>query len=530
MNDSLRILLVDDEPLARYACRKLIHEKFSGYTVVGEASTGPEALHAFRTLEPDIILMDIELPEINGLEVSLLILKESPETQIIIVSAYERFGYAQKAINTGVLGYVVKPIQEPSLRNLLESARKNIAHSQKFAREQNEFHLYRSLAIKDMVTAFIHGSYGGLTAESFALLLSQPISEGMFIVCSVKKQETCQTLKEEDRSLFEQVTNRFSNCYAGHWIGSVIPIFVSTFVDSSSPTHTEIGTFVREFVRYVQAKTGFILRVCTGLWQTNPTLFPSSFQQAFDLLHTQGTEAIQMYRCEENLPIDTLMHKEGIERDVSSFEPIETQLITALVHGKQGQSREATIAFSTWMTEQCLSETAMRYAITELLIQIRRNHMLHIHPKLQELIQSLLRVLDTFETREQILDWFPTAIDHIIRITDESISTEETNIQKILHYIDLNDLGSTISLENVAQFIGLTPQYISKLFKQQFNINFIDYVIQRRIDLACTLLKTSSLTIREVSMRCGYNDLSYFAKVFSKFTGMTPREYRQKSR
>ncbi len=530
MGNALRILLVDDEPLARYACRKLISEKFPGFTVVGEVATGSEALKAFRTLEPDIILMDIELPEINGLEASLLILKESPETQIIVISAYERFGYAQKAINTGVLGYVVKPIEEESLRTLLDHARQNISSSRRFINSQEEFYLYRSLAIKDMVAAFMHGSYGGLTAEAFAHLLSQPISEGMFMVCSIQNLDEENSLSEAQRFKIEQAIGRYPNCYAGHWIGAVLPIFVSTFLElipkRYSTKRDQVFSFVREFTRSIQSSTGLTIRICVGLWQTDPAYFPHSFHQAFDLLQANGSEAIQI--CNPS----TYNTKGDIELSHREVFPdkIEAQLIQAIIHGKGEEAREATLQFTRWLGDNALSVLSMKYTTMELFIQIRRNKALRIHPRLQELIQSLIRVLYYFESREEICNWIPTAIAQIVRATDETLSAEETNIQKILHYIDLNDLGTTVSLENVASFIGLTPQYISRLFKQHFNINFIEYVTQRRINLAADLLKTTDLSVREVSVRCGYNDMSYFSKVFSRFIGLTPREYRQQTR
>jgi YesN/AraC family two-component response regulator len=256
------------------------------------------------------------------------------------------------------------------------------------------------------------------------------------------------------------------------------------------------------------------------------TYFPHSFHQAFDLLQANGSEAIQI--CNPS----TYNTKGDIEFSHREVFPdkIEAQLIQAIIHGKGEEAREATLQFTRWLGDNALSVLSMKYTTMELFIQIRRNKALRIHPRLQELIQSLIRVLYYFESREEICNWIPTAIAQIVRATDETLSAEETNIQKILHYIDLNDLGTTVSLENVASFIGLTPQYISRLFKQHFNINFIEYVTQRRINLAADLLKTTDLSVREVSARCGYNDMSYFSKVFSRFIGLTPREYRQQTR
>lgn len=526
----MRILLVDDEPLARYACRKLIGEKLSGYEVVGEASTGPEALEAFRTLEPDIILMDIELPEISGLEVSLLILRENPDTQIIIVSAYEHFAYAQKAMNTGVLGYVVKPIQLESLRELLENAARNISNSKQATREQNDLHLFRSLAIKDMVTAFMYGRYGGLSSTSFAELLAQPIHQGMFMLCAIP-MEARVPLDDQKRRVCEQAVTRFPNCYVGHWIGDVLPVFVSALLGSTDiPTqiHERSESFAKEFIRYIKAKTGLSMVVRVGEWVTEPSLFPHSFQQALDLLQSDTTSSILVRRSSTSNCSSA--NRQGKSQVEHYPEAKGNRLMEALTHGHYSQAREMVAAIGKWLDTHCDSTTDMRHTINELMILIQHNQMLQAHDGLRETISSLIRILDRLETTDQILHWFPTAMDRIIDNTDRSVSSEETNIQKILHYIDLNDLGSTISLENLADFIGLSPQYISKLFKQKFNINFSDYVSKRRIEMACDLLKTTALSIKEISVRCGYNDVSYFTKVFGKSTGFTPREYRLKLR
>lgn len=504
------ILLVDDEPLARYVCQKMIEKKFPTYSVIGEAATGSETLTAFRSLKPDIILMDIELPEINGLELSDTILKERAETQIIIVSAYESFGYAQLAVNTGVLGYVVKPIQEESLRSLLENASRNIESIRLSEQTQIELDLYRTLAIKEMVSAFMYGSYGGMSAEAFAQLLSPPISEGMFLFLETKGAI-------EEHTKVEGLFSRFSNCYVGHWLGSILPIFVSPPLTaqkgSGTPTIEEIEHFIKECSRYVKLKGAVEPSFFWGQWQSSVSRFPISFQQAFDSLYLNSAEKVDW-------EVERAPYPQSVEK----------KLVRALIHNDLEQAQSASTSFVSYLHESSLSATATRFAIIELFIQIRRNQALTVYAKLQEMIHSLLRVLDNLGDKEEMISWFTHAIESIIQTANESTSSEETIIHKVLLYIDLNDLGPTVSLEQVADFIGLTPQYISTLFKQQFNINFIDYIIQRRVDLACTLLKTTTLSVKEVATRCGYNDTPYFSKLFNKYTGMTPRGYRQKAR
>jgi two-component system, response regulator YesN len=139
--------------------------------------------------------------------------------------------------------------------------------------------------------------------------------------------------------------------------------------------------------------------------------------------------------------------------------------------------------------------------------------------------QTMMRVQILLASPEELRQWFDSAVDELINLFDTSASQDDTHLQKILCYIDLNDFSS-ISLENAAELVGLTPQYISKLFKQKFSINFLDYVIHRRIESACKLLKSTNLTVKDVAARSGYTDVGYFSKAFRKMTGLTPRQYR----
>ena len=112
MPRKLDIIIVDDEPLARMAFSRIIEERFPEFQITGEAGTGPEGLSLFRKIKPDIVIMDIEIPDLNGLETSQIILNENPSAQIIILSAYASLEYAQKALNSGILGYLLKPIEQ----------------------------------------------------------------------------------------------------------------------------------------------------------------------------------------------------------------------------------------------------------------------------------------------------------------------------------------------------------------------------------------------------------------------------------
>jgi YesN/AraC family two-component response regulator len=116
------VLIVDDEELSRIAIRKLLARLFPDFPVVGEADNGRIAVEMAATLAPDIVLMDIKIPAINGLDAASLVLRAAPDTAVIIVSAYDNFSFAQRALNMGLSGYLLKPIREDEFAAIFGAA------------------------------------------------------------------------------------------------------------------------------------------------------------------------------------------------------------------------------------------------------------------------------------------------------------------------------------------------------------------------------------------------------------------------
>jgi YesN/AraC family two-component response regulator len=116
------VLIVDDEELSRIAVRKLLSRLFPSVLVAGEAENGRVAVEMALSLRPDIVLMDIRLPAMNGIDAARAILSEMPATRIIVLSAYDSFGFAQRAINIGVSGYLLKPVEEPDFTAVFGNA------------------------------------------------------------------------------------------------------------------------------------------------------------------------------------------------------------------------------------------------------------------------------------------------------------------------------------------------------------------------------------------------------------------------
>ncbi len=495
MDRDYTILIIDDEPLARYSFRNLIAGRFQGFSVVGEADTGPQGLEMFSRFQPDIVMMDIQIPDLNGLETSRLILERYPGAQIIILSAYDQFDYVQDAINFGVLGYLLKPVQEKKLSRLLDLAVENINAFGERRKNQEQLRSYRDIAEADMISSFIYGSCGGLDASFYAGLMDPKITSGFFAVFRPDMPPAEVSQLSNDLNAF---LKHLPGCTGGRWIGGVAPVFIRGEAENSS-------VLIESIARRLQVLTGGVVRWGVGEIQKISDDFSLSFRQAMDA-----------------------MEYGSMSGDLHEFEysrSLESSFLAAL---KTGSSDEAIEILNRFFRELSLPGISLRdsqISVTEFLIQIKRFTEDQGDSRSARQIGNLIRDIPLRTERLELVQWISGSLSDYIEIQQNSQDTEDLQIRKILKYIDLNDFRE-ISLDTTALSVGLTPQYVSKIFKDKYKMNFLEYLITRRMELACRLLIETDMTVRAIASEVGYTDINYFGKVFRKSTGMSPRDYR----
>ncbi|HEY9594719.1 MAG TPA: helix-turn-helix domain-containing protein [Spirochaetia bacterium] len=352
-------LIVDDEELSRLSVRRLLARVFPEVTVVGEAENGRAAIEMALALAPDIILMDIRIPAVHGLDAAEKILQCLPDTRIIILSAYDNFSFAQRAVNLGLSGYLLKPAPEEEFKAVFANALRELPSTHAVnprCREgdtvpypgDRESEFFRSLASGDEPAARVSG---------------ERLLEGI----AAAAEGNLEGLKE---------------------------------------LATELAVSLRREMR----KLGF---GCA-----------------------QGTHAAEGQGESLGIP------------DASEIQAAE----------------DAT---------------------------------------------GVMRLLGGAVAR----------LPAIVR--GAAGSDPRARINAAIAACSLRDL----SLEAIAERVGMSPAYLSRQFKEIYGVKFVDYIATRRIEAAQKMLAGGDLTIEEVSHRVGYTDSAYFAQVFKERTGLTPKAY-----
>lgn len=525
----IQLLIADDEYLSRHAFSIILEKNFPEINIAGEAETGMDALEKTRILRPDIVIMDIRMPGINGLAAAEQILSELPSTIIIIISAYDDFDYLQKALELGAKAYFLKPFHSSSIVTKL----KRIINCMKTNREKRanpdlEGNLkgIEKIVHKELVRSYING--GTLTRSNAFYLdfFHYEIHQGYFMLIifhdladSLREDAIHYTLFREKISLSISESLEYL-CF--HMMGSFmlnyIPVFIPVQPNYNFKTEsTLIGKEILRKLNYHRLSAS----IAIGTVKTGSEYFHLSYEEAASALR--------------------------------SLSPNEVKIIPIL--SKISSSCTYPYALESQLTDELRKKniTEARKISREIIYQIltppedltlKKEYITQHFASMKHIIHSLGFDMEAFNTQwpfssfaymeneEELLTFCMSYLDDFINILSRQMQSPNfALIKKVEHYLSahLTD-ASCLSLENLASYLGLSPQYVSKIFKEEYSQTFTEYITWRRVELAKTYLLQTSSTVAQIAEMTGYTDTNYFCRVFKKLTGMTPKEYKLSNR
>lgn len=526
-----KALIVDDEYLSRFVLKTIINKKISSLKIAGEAENGRQAIEKSRELKPDLIIMDVKMPGINGMDAANEILNEFPDISILILTAYDNFEYIKRALDLGVKGYILKPVKEEDVVEKVNKVLGDIGErvNKVGIKEQieNKFKVIKPLIESELISSFISGNFDVDKVENYISFLQEEITSGYFMLVS-PGQNYSRDINESirNRILKEKILNIAGNhlplmkkCYFGNSIGStVIAFFPVNQVNTSMETCREaimIGEELRSRIKLmadVDAAIG-IGSVCTGIQN-----FAESYNEASLALKKAVREKTVVYfgdlASEEYAGKEELYPLELEDRlidyiRIGNMEKAGETADDILLHVLNGNNRLEVIKECLTGFVSVLKRTARKAGVTSGITSST----------------GMLAELNVLNDIEEIDVWCKRTVRGILKLIEGKTGKSKEIVDNAFSYINKN-FTKDITLESVADEIGISPQYLSKLFKEKYGSNFIDYITKKRVEYAGRLLARSSANIKEISKAAGYGDPNYFCKLFKKVTGLTPKQYK----
>lgn len=505
----MKIVVVEDEIRIREGIAKLVQKLDKGYEVAGEAENGKEGLELIRRLRPDIIITDIKMPEMDGIEMLQHLHDEGILSKAIVLSAYSEFDYARQAIKLGVTEYLLKPLTLAVFSQALENVR--------FLVEKEKAKQPQQVGTKEQV--FRELLYGNLEAEQeVADYLTNRFkidAEHPFIILCVYLgywyQEQIEAARKNIRGILAQ-KSEIPYCMLESEHYKSLILILHRFIDAHSlerwfqyqmlNNHLQGAVFgwveadnIRElrprfhalypYMDYNIALDEEVLISYPKIThaQTVPCLYP------YDL-ENQAKAAICMYDWENTEHIFMDFH--NYFKNGKLYAPAEIkECYVRFLWAAIGMAKELN----------CLKPEKLK------------------QEKLLEMIMGAKSRRELVFAAKELLSWLERTEDARDTMTNLNIKRAKSMIHEFYQ--------SGITLEEIANKLNLTPEYLGAQFHKEVGVNFSSYIRDCRINKAKELLCGTQLRLYEIAEKVGYANPKYFSQVFKEHTGLLPVEYRK---
>lgn len=518
-------LVVDDEQELRQAIIESVDWEKAGFRVVGDAGNGIDALELAEKLEPDLILTDIKMPMMTGLELAKQVRELRPATQVVILSGYDDFGYAKAAIEYNIIGYLLKPISAAELSAELENIRQKM--DKYFAKmrgaESDELSAKR-LEITEFLLPILLGN--GEDSPSEEVLRRRAAELGLFTPdASCSYAVIAAKFKDADLvtctgpSHIDFVNNILRGYLAAE--SFLVNGRIISLVRSDSDN---LGDALRLPSRELVQNAGRMLgETCTiGISRT------------FDKFSKCGGayfEAItaRRYTVDGGGPIRFITDQEHSSAD--EFETVEKSVYKLEQLLKVGSPDELSSFLAALIGS---NRHGLNYLVIQILATVYRTvSAVSDNEALSELMSG-----NPVYSRAALYDSEPNVQNDLKNLCMSArgiisrYQKENTELlcDNVVQIIDSEYQNESLSLTDISERLYVSPNYLSSLIKKYRKVNFTTLLTERRMKAAADMLLCTQMKILEIAEKCGYNDQHYFSYCFKKYYGTTPMKMRETGR
>lgn len=516
-----QVLIVDDEALIRDGLKCIMDWEAVGFSVCGEAANGEEALSLILSKQPDLVLMDIRMPKIHGLEVVKTSREKDFRGKFIIISGYSDFKYAQEAIRYGVDSYLTKPIDEDELSEAvkkiklaLDSENRTSDNIELLKRKARDVILHELITGQEDTSASLSKTDitdMELDADIYQVVIYENFNRtpGSFsysfadlLKVTNRSEHTFNYFTEDQKDVIllkgTYALNRF-NDFLEHYNGSTPP-------QKGSP----MDTLFLAYGRPVSALSDVHL----------------SYEDAYRLI----TRRFFCVQGQHTLGYEELP---DISQATQQLQPEKLSEYTDYLVGYLQTFNRKNVAETLYGLENYLYNvqndiSEVKLFLTDLYLRIKEKINL-IYNTLDIPFPTNSTVIDFIEKKYymyEIILFLSEQFEMIMNATGNP--SRSSVLDDILYYIEHNYQGN-IKLETIAPLFGYNSAYLGKIFNKTVGESFNSYVDHMRIEHSKELLLQNNYKVYEIAEKVGYRNVDYFHKKFRKYVGESPAEFRKKN-
>lgn len=538
-----KVFLVEDEMVIRRGIKNSIDWEKEGYIFCGEASDGELAYPMIIKEKPDILITDIRMPFMDGLELCKLVKKELPNIKILILSGYDEFDYAKEAIRLGVTEYLLKPISSGKLLEALNGVSESIRREKedkdlvrKYMEEMRENTEHeKQKFFEQMIAGNLSMADALETGEKYEMNLSAGMYNLLLFRFTLgeENRKSGELLGEAEYAI-EKLTERLEYVFEfQRGVEGWAFLLMADNEEQMSERVKELSKDLEEIMKNYSTIAYF-----GGIGQPVARLreLEESFREAERALAARFTMELNRIISVEDIRmaqnVDTL---DDIE--ITSFGEIEktrTMLEKFLNNGAEDEIDEFVDVYINELPEENLKSVLMRqYIIMDAYIVMMSfcEKFEGIEGEMQAQSEELKNSMKTIQTLEEIKNYIRMLLKKIIGVRDTISGRRYSDIIEIAKdQIRKTYMSDEISLNTIAAEVGMSPSYFSSIFSKEMGKTFVEYLTEIRMDRAKELLMCSSMKTSEIGYEVGYKDPHYFSYIFKKTQNCTPKEFRARGK
>jgi len=518
-----RLMVFDDEQIVIESVKHIVSNELKSVQVTQTARSGREAIEKVRNERPDIILTDIRMPGINGLEAVKEIKKIHNNIKFVVVSVYEYFEYAQQAVELGVIDYLTKPVNKARLVDTLERIVRQLdEEKQKYDQE---------LEAREKIDRM-----GSIAEHSFiySLLLSQQIDFGEYkALFDIRSDTGCvfiltfQGREDSERGDTTQVQRLYARfkdnlkykyqCIVGPIMLDRVVGYIAQTVDDNYQQRVQTIAYLEEIVSKAEPEFDLDLKVGIGKIHDHSDIMVS-YREALKALNYPDGKVNHIDDVAPNLSDARLEIFTEERKLISSVEKGDAQLCISIL----------TDIFNKH--EDFFERENLRSRLIELMIVARRlafesgidnNEYIEYGTYINQLLGCT--------TSEQFKQMCVERLRYIaFKINKVKGKTIGIIVDKANRIID-ERFDQELTLDGISKELYISPQYFSRLYKQEMGVNFIEQLTLVRMQNAKKLMEQGEYSIKEICYMSGYSDPNYFSRLFKKYEGVSPSAYHKQS-
>lgn len=522
-----KVIVADDEEELRLSLIRRVKWEEIGFEVVGQASNGAEALELVEKLAPDLLLSDIRMPYMSGIELARAVREVRPAVQIAFLSGYDDFAYAQQAIQYNIISYMLKPITLQSLTEELKNIKIRI--DRKFEEFMHWSEEQERQSLKELIIPLVLDfSLSGGTYQREEKLREDLTKLGFLPHAESRQGFTVMTvcIRDDDGNnlttpssvnAVDIILSKYITHFSFYSGGKVVSLLTATEADFSKYLHIIVEDIAQSVKRIMGRQTAIgVSRTVTQL--TNCHAAYGEAVNAMESFHGGGgvsfitdierSDTLIWKTIQDSISYIEILIRGGTVSDIEEylnnlFDYMEREKVSA----------PALMPFVVQL-EACVYRVVFAVVNGDALDSLLKESPLHGH------------FLNTpADIRKQCLS-FSVAAKELL--SEQQKRSSADICMGALSIIENRYMDTMLSLVSISEELSVSPNYLSSLIKKHSGSTFVELLTKKRIETAKELIAGTPMKIGEISEMCGYNDQHYFSYCFKKYVGESPRAFRSK--